>query len=80
MKLKFIAKLIDKKQVRNVAVKLIEKGRTQEEAIEEISETIDELLDFTEIIPNEPVGEMVEAIDGVFIRFIVGMIVRSLKK
>ena len=66
-----IMKLLPLTDIVELASILTDKGMSESEAIEQISEMLDRMLAFDKIIPNKEIGAAVEAIDDKLIATII---------
>ena len=64
-------KLLPLKDIVSLAGILTDKGMTESEAIDQIADMLDKMLDFQKIIPNKDIGAAVEAIDDKLIATII---------
>ena len=67
------------KDICDLAGLLIERGMSEGEAIDQIADMVDQMIDFRKVIPNREIGAAVEAIDDKLIATIIKIAV-SLSK
>jgi len=51
-------------EILDMADLLLDKGMSEDDVVEELSKMLDQLIDFTVLVPNAGVGAALEAVDG----------------
>ena len=73
-------KLLPWNDILDMADILIEKGLNEDEAIDQIADILDEMIDFADIFPNKGVGLIVEELDHTIFATAIKMAVALSKK